>query len=177
MGGTPVHVGLGEVSFVADTSFDLNAFERSLGLLGFGLLEDSNAIIVKKVKQLVEEVYSGEYDFPNDFRFADLITARCQKDYDSVSDLFIKIEKTTIKQYIIDFRINKVKEFLVYGDLTLTDIAFRLNFNSVAHLSAQFKQQTGLTPSFFKEVKRTKSGVLSAGSQVPIAKTPGRSAI
>jgi AraC-like DNA-binding protein len=83
-----------------------------------------------------------------------------QKDYDVVSDAFIATEKKTIEQYIIQFRINKIKEYLVYTDLTLADIAFRLNFSSVAHLSAQFKQQTGLTPSFFKNIRRQKSETL-----------------
>jgi AraC-like DNA-binding protein len=80
-----------------------------------------------------------------------------QKDYETISDAFIATEKKTIEQYIIEYRINKVKEFLVYSNLTLSDIAFKLNFNSVAHLSTQFKQQTGLTPSFFRDIKKQKA--------------------
>jgi AraC-like DNA-binding protein len=79
-----------------------------------------------------------------------------QKDYTIISDAFISLENKTIEQYIIDYRINKVKELLVYSSLTLSEIAFKLNFNSVAHLSSQFKQQTGLTASFFKDIHKKK---------------------
>ena len=105
----------------------------------------------------MEEVYNGEYDFPHGFRFSRLLAERLDKDYEAISDAFIKIENKTIEQYMIEFRINKVKELLVYSNLTLSDIAFKLNFNSVPHLSTQFKQQTGLTPSYFKELKKAKN--------------------
>ncbi|HEV7329439.1 MAG TPA: AraC family transcriptional regulator [Flavisolibacter sp.] len=157
MGHTPVKLSLGEVSFLPNIAHDGTALEERLTLLGFSLLEDKNVKMTKEVKQLVEEVYGGNFDFPERFRFSDLVRQRLQKEYDAVSDAFIATEKKTIEQYIIDFRINKIKEYLVYTDLTLADIAFRLNFNSVAHLSTQFKQQTGLTPSFFKSIRRQKS--------------------
>lgn len=157
MGHTPVKLALGEATFLPNTAHDGTPLEERLALLGFSLLEDKNVQMTKKVKQLVEEVYGGSFDFPERFRFSDLVRKRLQKEYDAVSDAFILTEKKTIEQYIIDFRINKIKEYLVYTNLTLADIAFRLHFNSVAHLSAQFKQQTGLTPSFFKNIRRQKS--------------------
>jgi len=157
MGHTPVKVSLGEVTFIPGDEHDLAALEERLNVLGFRLLEDKKLKMTKDVKQLVEEVYGGNYDFPERFRFTDLVKQRFQKDYASISDAFIASEKKTIEQYIIDYRINKVKEFLVYSGLTLADIAFKLNFNSVAHLSAQFKQYTGLTPSFFKAIRKQKA--------------------
>ena len=115
--------------------------------------------MIKEVKQLVEEVYSGDYDFPENFRFADLVNERWNNNYEFVSDTFIALEKKSLERYIIEYRISKVKEFLVYTNLTLSDIAFKLNFTGTSHLSAQFKQVTGLTPSFFKEIKRQKAEV------------------
>jgi AraC-like DNA-binding protein len=156
MGHTPLELSLGTVSFATTGTHDLPDLEKRLTSLGFSLLEDKKAKLVKEVKRLVEEVYSGDFDFPERFRFAELAKERFQKDYDTISDAFIAAEKRAIEQFIIDFRINKVKEFLVYSNATLSDIAFKLNFNSVAHLSSQFKQQTGLTPSYFKQVKKHK---------------------
>ena len=161
LGHEPVQVGLGEVTVIdKEDKLDKVELEKRLAVLGFSLLEDRKVKLVREVKALVEAIYSGDYDFPDNFRFTNLVREQCNKDYDAVSDVFIAIEKRTIEQYIIDFRTNKVKEYLVYSNLTLADIAFKLNFNSVAHLSAQFKQYTGLTPTHFKEIKKQKTDVI-----------------
>lgn len=157
LGHTPVKLSLGEVSYSPTEAHDEFALEQRLASLGFSILEDKKSKLAKDVKALIEEVYSGVFDFPERFRFAELVKQRLQKDYDTISDAFIEVEKKTIEQHMIDFRIGKVKEFLVYTNMTLSDIAFKLNFNSVAHLSTQFKQQTGLTPSYFKEIKKQKA--------------------
>jgi len=158
LGHRSVSVSLGAVSFISSTALHTqDELEKRLSLLGFSLLEDKKVKMVKAVKALIEEVYSGNYDFQDGFRFSRLLTERLCKDYDVISDAFIAAENKTIEQHIIEYRINKVKELLVYTTNTLSDIAFRLNFNSAAHLSAQFKQQTGLTPSFFKEIKKQKT--------------------
>jgi AraC family transcriptional regulator len=157
MGHTPVNISLGEVSFISNDVHKVEELKERLEFLGFGLLEDKKVKMTKEIKKLVAEVYNGSFDFPERFRFSDLVRQRFQKEYEAISDAFIATEKKTIEQYIIEYRINKVKEFLVYSNLTLADIAFKLNFNSVAHLSSQFKQQSGLTPSFFKEIKRNKT--------------------
>lgn len=104
------------------------------------------------ISRLAVEVY----DFPNNFRFSDLVVSQLHKDYDGVSSLFTLLENKNLERYIIDYRIEKIKEFLVYSELTLSDISFKLNFSSIAHLSRQFKQYTGLTPSYFKEIKKAK---------------------
>lgn len=157
MGHIPLKMSLGEVSYLPTEAHDQEMLESRLATLGFSIVEDSKAKLTKAVKRLIEEVYGGAFDFPDRFRFSDLVKKRCQKDYESISDAFIVTEKETIEQYIIRFRINKVKEYLVYSNLTLSDIAFQLNFSSVAYLSAQFKQQTGLTPSYFREIKKQKA--------------------
>ena len=160
MGYTAVKLSLGEVSFVTNTTHDHTPLEERLSLLGFSLLKDKKAQIVKEIKQLVEEIYNGDFDFPERFRFYELLKQHFQKDYEAISDAFTDRENKTIEQYIIEYRINKIKEFLVYSNLNLSDIAFKLNFSSVAHLSAQFKQYTGLTPSYFREIKKQKAGVI-----------------
>lgn len=156
LGYQSVEVALGEASFISPETYNQPELENRLSVRGFTLLEDKNLKVVKEVKSLVDEVYSGDFDFPETFQFSKLLAQRSGKEYESISDVFVATEKKTIGQYIIDFRINKVKELLVYTSLTLADIAFKLNFNSVAHLSKQFKQQTGLAPSFFKEIKKEK---------------------
>ncbi|HET7897699.1 MAG TPA: AraC family transcriptional regulator [Flavisolibacter sp.] len=157
LGHSPVQIELGVVKIARpEDEIDRTEMERRLTPLGFDLLEDRNEKLVREVKALVHEVYSGEFDFPERFRFTAFARERLSKDYDSVSDVFIALEKKTIEQFMIEFRIDKVKEYLVYSNHTLSEIAFRLNFNSTAHLSAQFKQQTGLTASYFKAIKRQK---------------------
>ena len=154
-------VTLGKASFTSSMELqeEFNLAERLL-IYGFSVLEDKGARIVKQVKSLVTEVYSGVYDFPVDFRFSRLLAGELGKDFQTISEIFISKEKTTIEQHMIQYRINKVKELLVYSNLTLSDIAFKLNYNSVAHLSAQFKRETGLTPSHFKGIKREKANAV-----------------
>lgn len=165
LGHLPVQVELGVVKIAGSAKeVDWIKVEQRLTLLGFDLLEDRKKKLVTEIKALVGEVYSGAFDFPDRFRFSAYVKERLNKDYDSISDVFIALEKKTIEQYMIEFRIDKVKEYLVYSNDTLSDIAFRLNFNSAAHLSAQFKQQTGLTPSYFKEIKRQKTEVIFSGN-------------
>lgn len=156
------NASLGEVTVMnLNKDFDVADLSAKLSALGFTLLEDKKVAVINKLKGLVAEVYSGTYDFPDKFRFSDLVIQHLHKDYDSVSSLFSLVERKTIERYILDYRIERVKEFLVYTTYTLSEIAIRLNFSSIAHLSRQFKQFTGLTPSHFKEVQKTKSEVSS----------------
>lgn len=160
LGMEPVQISLGQVTVItAGQLFETKVIEEKLAPLGFKLLEDKKVKTINEIKRLVAHVYSGEYDFPEHFRFSDLIVDTFHKDYDKLSALFSLVEKQTLEKYIIDYRIGKIKEFLVYTSLTLLDIAIRLNYSSVAHLSRQFKQYTGLNPSHFKEIKKTKIAV------------------
>ena len=153
LGFSTIKVELGEVTaLTANTVTELARIEERLRPLGFELLEDKKVKAVRQVKELVAEVYSGNYDFPDHFRFSDLVAHQLGRDYDGISALFTLLEKKTLERYIIDYRIEKVKEMLVYTSLKLADISFRFNFSSVAHLSRQFRQYTGLTPSYFKEM-------------------------
>lgn len=155
------NVGLGEVTFAQHKDdLDLEVLEGRLAIHGFSILEDYRQKILKELKSLVNEVYSGDYDFPEKFRFANLVKTRLNKEYETVRDIFIASEKQSLEQFIIEFRINKVKELLLYSTFSLSDIAFKLNFTSVPHLSTQFKQVTGLTPSYFRDIKRIKADVI-----------------
>jgi len=153
LGLHPDKISLGEITFSATTRDpDIFTLEEKIKPLGFTLLEDKKVKLVKEVKQLVAEVYSGDYDFPLRFRFSDLAAERMKRDYDTISTTFSISENTTLEKYIIDCRVEKIKEFLVYTNDTLADISFKLGFSSVAHLSRQFKQQTGMNPSHFKQL-------------------------
>jgi AraC family transcriptional regulator len=153
-------ISLGEVTTVSLlTAPDIEALQARLRPLGFTLLEDKKTKLVRDLKSLVEKVYSGDYDFPPDFRFSDLVVAHFNKDYSSISAIFSDQENITLEKYIIQYRIEKVKELLVYTDDTLPDIAFKLGFSSGPHLSRQFKAQTGLNPSYFKEIRQSKISI------------------
>jgi len=154
LGLYPDAISLGEITFSAtSTKLDTSLLDEKLKPLGFTLLEDKKEKLVKETKGLVAEVYSGDFDFPLRFRFSDLAAKRLQKDYDTISSVFSSMENITMEKYIINFRVEKIKEFLVYTPQTLGDISFRLGFSSVAHLSRQFKECTGLNPSHFRQLR------------------------
>lgn len=152
--GQRAHVDLGAITMETTAEqMDTVQLQARLAIHGFSLLEDGKAKIVKQLKDLVAEVYSGTFDFPDQFRFAVLVKERLHKEYDTVRDIFMASERKTMEQYIIAFRTHKVKALLVHG-VSLSDIAYRLNFTGVSHVSAQFKQQTGFSPSAFREMRK-----------------------
>ena len=158
LGIEPDEVNLGEVKLAVHAPFtDYDALAVKLGPLGFTVLENKRSKLIKQVKQIAAEVYAGDFDFPHHFRFSDLLAQRLEKEYDFISQQFSAEEGTTIEKFIIDYRIEKIKELLVYTQQTLADISFQLGFSSVAHLSRQFKQQTGLNPSHFKSERQTRN--------------------
>ena len=146
-------VELGEVQTRDELSQEqLNQLKISLLKFGLELMEDKKSIFVEKVKNIIVEMihYSDELPETN---FSDYLSEKLNYDYNYISNLFSEIKGTTIEHYIITHKIERAKELLIYNELTLTDIAFKLHYSSVAHLSKQFKKITGLTPSFFKKMK------------------------
>lgn len=120
---------------------------------GFTILDDQRARLVEQVKKLIIElVHYKELDEMKE-NLSDYLSHALHKDYHYLSNLFSSVENTTIEQYFILQKIEKVKEWLVYNELTLSEMAFRLGYSSVAHLSGQFKKITGFTPSQFKKLK------------------------
>ena len=150
----PEAVQLGEVTLPAESAItDLQLLEEKLKPLGFTLLQDKSTRMVGLIRSVIAEVYSGTFDFPYRFRFSTHLSGVTGHPYDMMSAVFASVTQTTIEQYIINYRIQKVKELLVYTPGSLADIAFKLGYSSVAHLSRQFKQKTGLTPSYFRQLR------------------------
>lgn len=120
---------------------------------GFLLIDDKKQQLIAGIKSIVvQAVHHSELDEMKE-NFSTLLAGKLQKDYHYLSNLFSETEGTTIEQYIIQQKIEKVKELLVYNELSLSEISYKLGYSSVAHLSAQFKKVTGLTPSKFKQLK------------------------
>lgn len=156
MGIEPVSVELGEVTLREKLNTEKKEeLGKVLDSLGFALIDDKKSRLIEQIKNLIIELvhYNNNELKVN---LSDYLSDKLHHDYTYISNLFSEVEGTTIEKYFIAQKIEKVKELLVYDELTLNEIAFRLNYSSVAHLSAQFKKVTGLTPSHFKEIKANK---------------------
>lgn len=146
-------VELGEVEIMEELSSEnQNALKAALLRFGLELMEDKKSMLVEKIKNIVVEMihYTDE---PPVFNFSDFLSEKLGYDYNYLSNLFSEVKGTTIEHYIISHKIERAKELLIYNELTLTEIAYKLHYSSVSHLSNQFKKITGLTPSFFKNMK------------------------
>jgi AraC-like DNA-binding protein len=148
--GLDANVTLGEVALQeTPTQETLTALRERLDALGFELLDDQRSRLIEKVKSfLIEQVQSGEV--PENFSLVEFVSKSLHRDYSAISKLFTEVEGITLEQFFILQKIEKVKEWLVYNELTLSEIAFRLGYSSVAYLSSQFKKVTGMTPTEFK---------------------------
>ncbi|HYF31080.1 MAG TPA: AraC family transcriptional regulator [Chitinophagaceae bacterium] len=145
-------VSLGEVELAGKLNVTRQKeLDAALHKVGFELIETRVNKIVEDIKQSVMEYLALGME-SQDQKLSSFITARVPYEYSYLSDLFSSIEGKTIEQYFILQRIEKVKELLVYDQLSLTEISYRTGFSSVHHLSSQFKKVTGLTPSHFKKI-------------------------
>jgi AraC-like DNA-binding protein len=149
-------VQLGEVVLKEEPSpAQMEDLKEKLALLGFELLSDSKSRLIDKVKtMIIEQVHYGKGD--TRFNLSETLSSALHKDYSYLSSLFSETEGITIEKYLINQKVEKVKELLLYDELPLSDIAFELGYSSTAHLSAQFKKVTGLTPTDFKKTKDNK---------------------
>ena len=156
LGYTPVKVQLGEVEVGAElTVEEITDIDEHLKKFGFEIIDDAKSRMIEKIKNLIIQLihHSNEEIKEN---YSTYIESHLNKDYNYLSNLFSDIEGTTIEKYIINQKIEKVKELLVYDELTLSEIAYKLGYSNVAHLSAQFRKVTGLTPTHFKQIKENK---------------------
>lgn len=156
LGINSVSLDLGVVEIQDDiTTEKLEAFREGLKKGGLELLDDKKNILVEKIKSVIVEMvhYSDELPKVND---SDYISEKLGYEYTYLSNTFSEVKGITIQQYIILHKIEKVKELLLYDELSLTEISYKLHYSSVAHLSNQFKKITGLTPTFFKTLKDKK---------------------
>ena len=156
LGLHPLSVELGEVE-ILDSHFEKNKFDlmKNLKSLGFELIDDKESVTIEKIKNLIVLLV---HEPKNDLKtnLSDYLSEQLSSDYHALSVLFSSVENNTIENYFILQRIEKVKELIMYNELTLSEIAFQMKFSSVAHLSAQFKKVTGFTPSHFKQFKNKK---------------------
>ena len=148
-----ISVELGEAEVIESVSDQQNELIR-LALLksGLELMDDKKSILIQKIKNVIVELvhYSEE---PLTINFSEYLSKKLNYDYTYLANLFSEVQGTTIEKFLIAHKIERVKELLVYNELNLTEIAYQMHYSSVAHLSAQFKKVTGLTPSHFKQLK------------------------
>ena len=151
-------IELGEVVITSDRKkFQLDKIKKSLEENGFELIDSRNANIIERVKILIIKlIHHNSAENQSDINLHDEIVKEAGLSYQYVSSLFSSMEGITIEKYIIHQKIEKVKELIVYDELTLSEIAYRLGYSSVQHLSNQFKKVTGLSPSYFKKLKSKK---------------------
>ena len=156
LGLSPVTVELGEVELTDDPSEDqLTRLNERFKELGFELIDDKRSRLIERVKNLVIELIHHS-DTELNVNLSDYLTQRIPMEYKYLSTLFSDVEGTTIEKFYISQRIERVKELLVYDELSLSEIADQMGYSSVAYLSTQFKKVTGLTPSHFKSIKEAK---------------------
>ncbi len=140
----------------SDGNLPVEKIEKVLNENGFELIEDKNVKLIEKIKVLIiERIHHSDKSLEK-INFHKYITDELNVNYNHLSTLFSTSEGTTIEKFIIHQKIEKVKELLAYDELTLSEIAYRLGYSSVQHLSNQFKQVTGFTPSNFKEMNSPK---------------------
>ncbi|MGB8195243.1 MAG: AraC family transcriptional regulator [Chitinophagaceae bacterium] len=148
-------VELGEVEIREELSDKkIEQLKNSLLKFGLELMGDKKSALIEKIKNIiVEMIHYNDNDEPPSLNFSDYLSEKLNYNYTYLSNLFSEVKGTTIEHYIILHKIERAKELLIYNELTLTEIAHKLHYSSVAHLSNQFKRITGLTPSFFKKMK------------------------
>ena len=156
LGLKPLAVELGEVELKEELSKEqLSSLNNALKATGFELIDNKKSQTIEKIKNaIVTLVHHSDHELRTNL--SAFITVQIHQDYNYLSNLFSEVEGTTIEKYFISQRIEKVKELLVYDELTLSEIADRLGYSSVAYLSNQFKKITGFTPSYFKSLKENK---------------------
>ncbi|HQW25869.1 MAG TPA: AraC family transcriptional regulator [Saprospiraceae bacterium] len=156
LGFKPLVVEMGEVTLDREISDgEKGKINEHLQQFGFALIDDKKSQLIEKVKTLIVglvQQHNGELKT----NLSDYLSLKLRHDYSTLTSLFSEVEGTTIEKYFIAQRIEKVKELLVYDEMTLSEIAYMLNYSSVAHLSNQFKKVTGLTPSHFKHIRDEK---------------------
>jgi len=119
---------------------------------GLELMEDKKAVIIEKIKNVIIEMVHYSDEFPK-VNFSDYLIEKLHYDYTYLANLFSEVKGITIEKFIITHKIERVKELIIYDELNLSEIAWKMHYSSVAHLSNQFKKVTGLTPSHFKSLK------------------------
>lgn len=159
LGIRSANVNLGEVDLAESiTAIQYEQLNYALLKWGLELMDDGRSILIEKIKNVIfETIHFSEDKLPNNF--SDHISRKLNYDYTYLSNLFSEVQGITIEHFMIALKIERVKELLVYDELNLTEIAWKLHYSSVAHLSNQFKKVTGLTPTHFKLLRKKKRAI------------------
>jgi AraC-like DNA-binding protein len=146
-------VDLGMVEILEDIK-EKQRKELKANLLksGLELLDDKKSILIERIKNVIIEMIHYSDELPK-VNYSDYISEKLGYDYTYLANIFSEVKGITIQQFIINHKIEKVKELLIYDELNLSEISYKLHYSSVAHLSNQFKKVTGLTPTFYKQLK------------------------
>lgn len=148
------YVELGEVNLLNPISESVKMIlKKELHKSGLELIHDKTAVLIEKIINIVVEMVHYSDELPN-VNFSTFLSEKMGKDYHKMAEIFSKTKGVTIEHFIIIHKVERIKELIIYDDLNLTEIAFKMHYSSVAHLSKQFKQITGLTPSFFKSLSK-----------------------
>ncbi|PKP26041.1 MAG: AraC family transcriptional regulator [Bacteroidetes bacterium HGW-Bacteroidetes-2] len=159
-------VDLGEVEIMETISEEQREqIKLALYKSGLELMDDKRAMLIEKIKNvIIEMIHHSEEAIQ--INFSVYLSEKLQHDYTYLSNLFSEVQGINIKQFIIFHKIERIKELIIYDELNITEIAWKLNYSSVAHLSNQFKKVTGLTPSHFKQLKdRRRNPIEEIGNQ------------
>ncbi len=153
-------VDLGTVELLDDISSEQRQIlKENLLKTGLEVLDDKKSILIEKIKNVVIEMIHYSDELPKE-NFSDYISEKLGYDYTYLANTFSEVKGMTLQHFIIINKVEKVKELLLYDELNLTEISYKLNYSSVAHLSNQFKKVTGLSPSFYKQLKQRRLGNL-----------------
>jgi len=150
------HVQLGEVELVSELTPTLHeSLTAELEHLGFALIDDRKKRMIEKIKNIIVKMVHHDQELPR-HTISEYLAEQLHYDYNYLSSIFSEVENITIEKYLINQKIERVKELLVYDELSLNEIADQMGYSSASHLSNQFKKVTGLTPGHFKKIKENK---------------------
>jgi AraC-like DNA-binding protein len=155
-------VDLGEVEVMEDLSDELHSTLRvALQEVGLELMDDKRAILIEKIKNVIVEMIHTSDEVPK-VNYSEYLSEKLAYAYTYLSNIFSEVKGITIQQFIITHKIERIKELIIYNELSISEIAWKMHYSSVAHLSNQFKKITGLTPSHFKRLKEKRSKSIQA---------------
>ena len=162
-------VDLGEVEIMENIStVQREQMKAALLISGFELMDDKKAILIEKIKTaVIEMVHHSDENIK--MNFSDYLSEKLSHNYTYLANLFSEVQGTSIEQFIIAHKIERIKELIIYDELNITEIAWKMNYSSVAHLSNQFKKVTGLTPSHFRQLKDKRRTSIEDIGVLPVA--------
>ena len=161
-------VDLGEVEIMENLNLDQqNEIRLALLEIGLELMDDKRAVLIERIKNVIIEMVHHTDEMIK-VNFSAFLSEKLNHNYTYLANLFSEVQGTTIEQFMISHKVERIKELLIYNELNITEIAWKMNYSSVAHLSNQFKKMTGLSPSHFKQLKdKRRSPIEEIGNPLP----------